>query len=87
MKTKVLKHLTLNPIHKPQAHIRESPSGLPTLDKAPLLSACGSRGSGKSMTMTNLLRLYQDFPQKDGKKIFNGKVVNLEQYREAMSLE
>ena len=54
MKTKVLKHLTLNPIHKPQAHIRESPDGLPTLDKAPLLSACGSRGSGKSMTLSNI---------------------------------
>jgi hypothetical protein len=71
MKTKVLKHLTLNPIHKPQAHMRESPPGLPTLDKAPLLSACGSRGSGKSMTMTNLLRLYQDYPQKDGKKTWD----------------
>ncbi len=68
MKTKVLKHLTLDPIHKPSAHIRASPPGLPTLDKAPLLSACGSRKKKKSMTMTNLLRLYQDYPQKDGKK-------------------
>ena len=35
------------------------------------MSACGSRGSGKSMTMTNLLRLYQDYPQKDGKKTWD----------------
>lgn len=82
MKTKVLKHLTLNPIHKPQAHIRESPDGLPTLDKAPLLSACGSRGSGKSMTMTNLLRLYQDYPQKDGKKTWDRVFVVSPTYEE-----
>ncbi len=71
MRTKVLKNLTLNPIHKPHAHIRESPHGLPSLDKAPLLSACGSRGSGKSMSITNLLRLYQDYPQPDGKKTWD----------------
>lgn len=65
MNTKKLNNLSLKPIHKPAAHIRESPEGLPSLDKAPLISMCGSRGSGKSMTCTNLLRLYQEHPQKE----------------------
>ena len=82
MKTTKIKHLELDPIHKPNAHIRESPPGLPSLDKSPLISACGSRGSGKSMSITNLLRLYQDYPQKDGKKTWDRVFVISPTYEE-----
>ena len=41
-----------------------------------------------SKVKTNKLQQIIDhYTKKDGKKVFNGKVVNLEQYREAMSLE
>ena len=47
-----------------------------------------SRYDNISKIKTNKLQQIIDhYTQKDGKKIFNGKVVNLEQYREAMSLE
>jgi len=71
MKTKVLKNLDTKPIHKPGAHLRESPYGLPSLDKSPLVSFVGHRGSGKSMTCTNLLKLYQEYPQLDGGKTWD----------------
>ena len=71
MRTKILKNLETTPIHKPNSHIRESPNGLPDLDKSPLLSFVGHRGSGKSMSCTNLLKLYQEYPQLDGGKTWD----------------
>jgi len=68
MKTKKVAHLKKDPIHKPNVKIRANPPFLPEIggDKSPLISMCGHRGSGKSMTTTNLLQLYNDYPQPDG---------------------
>jgi hypothetical protein len=50
-------------VHKPNAHIRDSPDGMPKLDKMPLISLVNSRGGGKTTLASHIARTYNDYPQ------------------------
>jgi hypothetical protein len=70
---KGFKHLKTQIVHKPGAHIRSSPIGMPSLDKMPLISLVNSRGGGKTTLASHIARTYNDCPQEvePGKPVFD----------------
>ena len=70
---RTFRNLKTQVVHKKNSHIRNSPEGMPKLDKMPLISLVNSRGGGKTTLASHIARTYNDYPQQvePGKPVFD----------------